>query len=750
MVFTNLFLVLYNFIKWEVLDLKKKLCSLLVLTLLLMGVTGFNIVAQSDEVLTPTFSQQGGFYLQPFELYLTTQEQGARIYYTTDGSEPIPGSDRTFEYSGGILIKDRTEEPNELSMISNISNDMFQNWIEPKGQLFKGTAVRAVAVNQNGLTSDIITQSYFVDANGIQRYRLPVISLATNKDSLFDNQTGIYVNENYENRGNEWERPVHIEFFEEDGSLAFSQNAGIRIHGGYTRRYAQKSFRLYARSEYDDQKWFKHDIFPGLEARGSDGESLEKFKRLILRTSGNDSQYSMFRDGFMQDLVSHLNVDTQAFRASVLFLNGEFWGIYNVRERYDNRYFQTHYDLDRDKVAVLSPTGTMTEEIKINEGTEADEQDYRNIINYIKQNDITQESTYKYINERLDIDSFIDYQITHIFFANTDWPGNNQVLWKYNNSDGKYNPNAPKGQDGRWRWAIKDTDFGFGLSYGGQVNHDTLAYASTEGRGFDAAPAWSVFLLKTLLENDNFRNKFINRFADHLNTTFVSERMNKMIDQKSGDIAHIIEEHNRRWNKIEDWENEIRIMKDFADRRFSYVTKHIIDRFRANGVGNEVSINLNTETEKGYIRINTVDINEKTPGVKNSAHWSGTYFQGVPITIKAIPKEGYKFEKWEGINDDIYKDTVIIDPKSSMNIRAVFGKNSEKKVLMGDVNGDNLVDSSDCVLFQRYVLGFSNLNLNLEDKFEVMDLNLDGEIDSMDCTILKRYILGIIPSLPYL
>ncbi len=148
-----------------------------------------------------------------------------------------------------------------------------------------------------------------------------------------------------------------------------------------------------------------------------------------------------------------------------------------------------------------------------------------------------------------------------------------QIIRLYGNTRqiiGEYNPNAPKGQDGRWRWAIRDTDFGFGLAYGGQVNHDTLSYASTEGRGFGAPPAWSVFLFKTLLENDDFRNKFINRFADHINTAFVPERVNEMIDKKSGDIAHIIDEHNRRWNKIEDWNKEVNILRDFANRRPSY------------------------------------------------------------------------------------------------------------------------------------------------------------------------------------
>lgn len=726
--------------------MKKKLCALLIFVVLLNGITGLGFAAEQEKASGPVFSHPGGFYMQPFELQLSTQEPNSRIYYTLDSSVPVPGSENAFEYSGGILIKDRTEEPNDLSMVSNISNDMFQGWIEPEGQLFKGTVIRAIAVNQQGIVSDVVTQSYFIDPNGIQRYKLPVISVVTDRDNFLDNQIGIYVNGNYEMRGEEWERPVHVEFYEQDGTLAISQNAGIRIHGGYSRRYAQKSFRLYAREEYDEKNWFEHNIFPDLKNKVT-GESLEKFKRLVLRMAGNDSQYTMFRDGLMQDLVSHFNVDTQAFRASVLFLNGEFWGIYNVRERYDDRYFQTHYDLDRERIALLSISGTMTEDISVDEGTEEDAQDYRNIVNYIGQNNIKDDSTYQYINTKIDLDSYIDYLITHIYFANTDWPANNQVLWKYNTDNGQYNPNAPKGQDGRWRWAIKDTDFGFGLAYGGQVNHDTLAYASAEGRGFGAPPEWSVFLFKTLLENDDFRNKFINRFADHINTAFAPERVNEMIDKKSGDIAHIIDEHNRRWNKIEDWDKEIEILRDFANRRPSFVVNHIVNRFRNNGVVQSASINLGTDIGKGYIRINSIDINEKTPGVKDVSNWNGVYFEGVPVTIKAIPNEGYVFERWEGVSDNIYSDTITINPQNNMNIRAVFKKTSSNDVLVGDLNEDGAVNSTDYVMLQRYVL--DALDLDLENKYEVADVNTDGKINSTDCAVLKRYILNIITALPY-
>ena len=159
------------------------------------------------------------------------------------------------------------------------------------------------------------------------------------------------------------------------------------------------------------------------------------------------------------------------------------------------------------------------------------------------------------------------------------------------------------------------------------------------------------------------------------------------------------------------------------------------------------SVNLSIEIDKGYIRINSIDINEKTPGVKNPAQWSGVYFEGVPVTIKAIPKAGYKFEKWEGVTDNIYSDTITINPQNNMNIRAVFKRTSSNEQLMGDLNGDNIINSTDYVMLQRHVLGISDLKL--ENIFDIADLNVDGKINSIDCAILTRYIIDIITSLPY-
>ncbi|TYQ15437.1 UNVERIFIED_CONTAM: dockerin type I repeat protein [Acetivibrio alkalicellulosi] len=751
--------------------MKKIVSSIVISTMLLISIMGYmldiKVYAQVDEI---TFSQQGGFYTQPFELYLSASDSTARIYYTTDGSEPSPGVQGTYEYTTGIQIRNRTQDPNVISMIRyepprpNFGGGGFNPgwgfedpfnpnpWREPVGQVFKGTPIRAMAVSSNGTRSKVITHTYFVDSNMSNRYGIPVISITTDQDSFFHPNTGLFMGNNFENRGRDWERPIHIEFYEADGRLGFAQNAGVRIHGGFTRNFQQKSLRLYARRDYDDQHWFNYNMFPGYEQRGS-GEEMSRFKRLILRNSGNDWMETMMRDGMMQSLVTHMSHDIQAFRQTVVFINGEFWGIHNVRERFDGRYVQSHYpDADNERVAMLDVK--ITQEIDIDEGTEQDLQDYRNnVLNYVRSNDMRRQDIYDTIKTRIDIDSFIDFYASNIYFANTDWPGNNKLIWKYKTDSGSYEPDAPYGLDGRWRFAMKDTDFGFGLDYGGQVDNDTIRHASVASQGFLTANyPEAVVLFSSLLENDEFRREFINRLSDHLNTAFTPDRVNSVIDQLSGNIASAIPEHNNRWNhRIQNWQENVNVLKNFANNRGPYVRQHIQSNFRSD-VRGEATININTDSLRGFVRVNSVDINESTPGVTNPSRWSGVYFDGVPITITAIPKEGYEFERWEGLTGvSQQSETITFNPQNNMSITAVFRQKSSTPtnptVMLGDINGDNRIDSTDYVLLRRYVLGISSIPV--EDIYAVADLNLDGKIDSTDCIILRRYLLDIITSLPH-
>ena len=711
----------------------------------------------SSEVLkNPAFSHKGGFYEEEFSLAISTDEPDTKIYYTTDGSDPVPGNESTNELEEFINIKSRTGDPNILSLINTANPEYDGELTIPNGEIFKCTTIKAVAIRKDGVKSGIITNSYFVDKDMKTRYSIPVISLVSDYVNLFDNETGIYTSYNCVKKGAEWERPMHIEFFEPDGKLAFSQNIGARINGGYTRIFPQKSFRLYANEKYDAQEKFKYDIFQG-SAKNTDNEVIDSFKRLLLRNGGNDWHGVMMRDGLIQGLVSHLNVDTQASRPCVVFLNGEYWGVYNIRERYDNHYLKAHYKLDKDKVAMLDVFYTPD----ILEGTQDDVKAYfKDIVNYLEENSITDKNTYEQIKTKMDIENFIDYNITQIFVGNNDWPGNNVTVWKYKTDDGKYHPEAPKGQDGRWRWVIRDTDFGLGI-WDRSPDHNTLGFAlgnfKESGMEYANAP-WAIFILTTLLKNDEFRKEFINRFADQLNTTFTPNRVTEKINIAKTLIEEAMPEHYDRWNmswlNMPYFERNTSHMKEYAKVRPDYVREYIVSEFSNYGVEGPVSIKLNADSSKGHIKINTIDIDASTPGVEKQSEWSGVYFKGVPVTLKAVPREGFEFCHWSGIpNISKKSDTISFIPTEDMSINAVYkeiGSPCIEEYYYGDFNDDKLVDSIDFALLRKVLLGITHTDSYKEDATfqKRVDVNGDDKINSIDFAYLQKFLLGKISEFP--
>lgn len=249
----------------------KKIVSIFIILMLIMGLIApfQQAYAKADNLQSSsnglTFSHEGGFYEKDFSLELMIGESGASIYYTLDGSDPDPINNpkNTIRYTNPIEITPSPPTINNLSMMPTTHLTQGTYWAPPAGEVFRASIVVAKASFKDGSSSSPITHTYFVDKDITNRYTLPVISIAGDKDNLFDEITGIYVNNNWKHRGEEWERPMHIEFFEPNGMKGFSQNIGVRIHGGWTRNIAQKSLRIYARNSYDsDEGIISYDLFP--------------------------------------------------------------------------------------------------------------------------------------------------------------------------------------------------------------------------------------------------------------------------------------------------------------------------------------------------------------------------------------------------------------------------------------------------------------------------------------------------------
>jgi hypothetical protein len=582
------------------------------------------------------FSHEPGFFTSGFDLVVSTTVPGATVYYTLDGS--IPGEDSD-QYVLPIALGSLEGTPNTISLIPTNNNPnpgppYYEGWMPPAGEIQKGNVVRAVARKENYLDSRVTTMTYIIDELGTERYSLPVFSMNTDRENLFHPETGIYIPGNYNNmwqRGDAWERPVHLALFEKDGSLAISGDMGVRIHGGASRSRPRKSLRFYARGSYGDP-WVNYKLFPE--------KNIDQYKRFLLRNSGNDWDQALFRDGFLQYLVRDLNVDTQYFRPAILFVNGEYWGIHGIRDRYDAHFIFSHYGLEEHEIVGMENNSVF------DYGNPEGVHHYNAMRSFVAGNNMAHEPHMDHVKTLMDTESFIDFQIANIFIMNTDWPGNNLVYWRRITE--AYDPEAPPGLDGRWRWKMLDTDFGFGLNFHYVVGvnqgpaHNTLAFAVEPSGPSWPNPPWSTMLLRRLLINQGFRTAFINRFADLMNTTFRENHVVAVIDSFEAALLPEMPEHIHRWRRPVDmgaWKENLNVMRDFARIRPWYVRQHIRNQFQLSG-NFELDLRVNN-ANGGKIRVNTI-----VPEI--TGNWVGIYFQGVPITLEPLAGKGYRFSHWSG------------------------------------------------------------------------------------------------------
>ncbi|WP_051269788.1 CotH kinase family protein [Flavobacterium suncheonense] len=644
--------------------------------------------AYSEVLNPPAFSHNSGFRTTGFSLTLSSLDPGTTIYYTLDGSEPdennlsgttysykksypeLPGqpfgpffqnSFQTLQYSGPIAITDRSPLPNKLANISttfDFAPDYF-----PDGPVFKGTVVRAKAVKAGALSSKTVTKNYFITPLGANRFTIPVISLSFDENDFYDYTDGISVagvdfdnwrmahpteevNENLGNfnrSGEAYEREANLNYFV-NGNEVVNQKVGLRIHGDYSRLYPSKSMRVYARSSYGADK---------LEFPFFADEPYTSYERFVIKNSGSDFANTMFRDALCNELVKDLRMETEASQQVITFINGEYWGILALRERYDNNYFKQVYNIDA--VDLLENEG----EVK-----EGDAADYLNFFSYFENNDLSDPANYAYIQTRMDVDNFMDYFISNIYLQNDDWLDNNVVYWRKKTSG--YQPNAATGHDGRWRWAYHDVTSTFG-----EADYNTLSDATTTDENIK--PLWSTLLLRKLLTNDTFRVNFINRFADLMNTNFLPARIISQIDQMAAVIAPEMNDQYFRWKAPEDngdWQYHLNEEKDFANQRPAFQQLHIRNQF---GIPGNINVTLDvSDAAHGYIKMNTINILDGTPGITGNPYpWTGVYFHNIPVTVKAIPISGYQFSHWSGASNSTDAE-ITLTPTTDFSLTAHF------------------------------------------------------------------------------
>ena len=507
---------------------------------------------------TITFSQESGFYSNDFTLTLTSSGN-SQIFYTTDGSDPT-NSQTAKEYTDPIQVKDRSNEPNIYSDYAEDENSAISvsrgtGYKKPPFLVEKGMVVRAVAKNGQSF-GKIQEKSYFVTTGQLAQYKeYTVISLVTNPDNLFDPDKGIYVTGNqyiqwknsgnynpgknpwdvdnicnYFSRGSEWEREASIAIFE-NGKVTIEQNVGIRIKGSSTRNSQQKNFNVYARQKYGNDKIKSSTLFPN--NYDINGKQITEYDSVCFRSVSEEVRT---RDQFSLRLIKDRELQTKYnMKNSVLFLNGEFWGMYVITEKFSDQFFESHYGIPKENIVFLK-------EEDVKQGSEEEYTNLENFMDLYSKKDLSDANNYQDVCNIFDIDSFIDHYATNLFLVTFDWPNHNYGLWK-NNGD-KIDGNDFS--DGKWRFMTYDLEYTLGATFadfGGVEGYQYDTFRHMDRAKND--PPTNLFV--ALLKNDEFKTKFKSVFEDFANNVMSLDKANPILQDFNDKITTLIGYTQSRW-----------------------------------------------------------------------------------------------------------------------------------------------------------------------------------------------------------
>lgn len=531
----------------------------------------------------PGFSVESGFYDNAFELEITADKDEV-IYYTLDGSEPDIDS---MHYTGPISITDASVNENVYSARTDLMATMEY---VPEFKVDKAVIVRAMAYDPDSNTvSKSVTKTYFVGFNKKEEYDgYSVLSLVMDPDDLFDTESGIYGNgaaleayqaaaglengevpDSYQDedgniyykymstnayyRGREWEREAEIAYFDEEHALKLNQSAGIRISGESTRNAAQKSFNIYARDIYDKEGVLDYNFFGNME-----------YSSIKLRNGGSDHQGSKIYDAFLQALSEDRNVSIQASRPCVVFLNGEYWGIYNIRERYKEEYFFNHYGISENNVWMID-SGSVS--IGSWEAWNA----YNDVLQFIDENDMTNEDNYRKACGLIDMQSLIDWYCIQLYINNKDTGfDKNIAVWRsIRTENGEYG-------DGRWRFMLYDLDGALG-----DPMDNTFEDSEWWKKEFDLM---DEKLIKSLLKNENFRKQFLESFMETADIVFNYESVHeRLMEWKERYQTQTVKSHQRFLSSEigeKDYDIYIERIDDFFKKRRNYVIPYLEEELK--------------------------------------------------------------------------------------------------------------------------------------------------------------------------
>lgn len=498
----------------------------------------------------------------------------------------------------------------------------------------KTTTVRCGSFVPGALPGKVLNRTYVFE----KAPTIPAVFLTADPGSLFDPDTGIYMEGNFAQDAephygaNYWqdkEIPVFVELLEVGSSQpAFAKNAGFEIFGNYSRANEKKSVAITFREKYGDKR-LEYPLFPEFP-------ELKSFKGFVLRDNGSNYNNDYIRDMLATSITEGLGVDYQRGRASIVYYNGEYYGIHNIRERSTEYYFETHYGMDPKSIDLLKAD---------NSASNGSSTEYQAMMDWLGYTSLANDGNYEKVAAQIDVGNFINYVLTELYIDNRDWPSNNLKKWRCSN---------PKTL---WKWFIYDTDFGFGTGMS-QYKNNIFEFATAEdGDSWPNGPE-STLLLRRLLENASFRASFVNRMVVLLATYFETSRVMARINKLMGEIDQEIARDQKVWGKNVKWMNtSLSNMKEFAENRPMVIRNELVEFF---GLGDPAPVALSS-AGPGTIAVHGLPLDSNPLMVG--------FFKGFPVEVTAVPVNGGIFVQW---NDGETAPTRVIVPGEIESLSAVF------------------------------------------------------------------------------
>lgn len=546
---------------------------------------------QSGRCPQPRFSHKGGILADSIELSIERDDTIGTIYYTLNGTEPSP--------KNGTLYK----EPIHIGSNTNIKAKCFHT-----GKLPSLTS-----------TNSFLFEDEAHKNNG--GFTIPIVSITVDPAYFYDDSIGICVvgkngikgekscTGSKANYNREWDRPVHFEYFV-NGEAVVSQDVEAAVEGGCSRteKIQSLSFKTSKKTGIDTFGYHFFASKPNVTHR-----------RIHLRNGGTAYNKVRFRDGLMQTLAIGMNVDFQAYQPVAYYINGVYQGLMNLNERTNADYIEANYDIDEEDIDLI----TFSDQLGIR-ASKGDKETYNQLTKIVAPllNQVQKDSIDLYEGgcKLMDMDEYIDYQIFQQFIVNTDWPGNNTKIWR-------------ERKDGKFRWIIYDTDFGFGLpgyEYLGGASKNMIQWCTGSGSTQWANNKhWMVDVFKGLSKNAYFKKRFVTKYLMHLSSTFSPQRIEAVFDSITGLVDN---EYQACFNTSAI--SATASMRRFALSRPNHIYKQLISY--VNGT-DTTSIDLTSNNSDATLYMNGIPL----------SGYKGKYFTGYELEVKAVAPEGYEFEGWE-------------------------------------------------------------------------------------------------------